>query len=232
MQSTLFGNPARRLLSCKTLDCGKLLSYETLRRKVTAGKFDGKNDLFWQGILATSCAVVDGNTGKLYHGKKTSKKLEIAGLTKIMACYTAVRLATEWNVNFTETYITIAKVSACPDSNFVPGDLITLQDLLYALILSGSNGPAVCIATFFGGYLHQAKEEGKMFKYDPCNPAYCKFPVVYFVDKMNEYAKSLGLSNTSFGSPHGYATKCNRSTAQDLGKLVCIAMKIPMISHE
>ena len=50
-----------------------------------------------------------------------------------------------------------------------------------------------------------------------------------FIYEMNRNAKGLGLNQTNFANPHGLSHWNNKSTAADVGKLACIAMKDPYI---
>jgi D-alanyl-D-alanine carboxypeptidase len=52
-----------------------------------------------------------------------------------------------------------------------------------------------------------------------------KNPINYFVKKMNECAKKLGLWQTNFANPHGLANKMSKSSAFDIAKLCCETMK-------
>jgi D-alanyl-D-alanine carboxypeptidase (penicillin-binding protein 5/6) len=51
-----------------------------------------------------------------------------------------------------------------------------------------------------------------------------------FVKEMNKVAFKLGLKSTSFSNPHGLASKSNKSTSSDLGKLAYHLVQNPLIS--
>lgn len=54
-----------------------------------------------------------------------------------------------------------------------------------------------------------------------------KNPATYFVKEMNELARKIGMTQTTFANPHGLANKYNKSTAFDLAKLCIESMKNP-----
>ena len=82
------------------------------------------------------------------------------------------------------------------------GEIITIRDLLYGLLLRSGNDAAVVLATYVGG------TEEK------------------FVEMMNEKAKLLGMENTKFQNPHGLDEMTeNYSTAYDMALLSSYAQK-------
>ena len=83
---------------------------------------------------------------------------------------------------------------------------MTVQELLYGMMLHSGNDAAVALAIYCGGTL-----EG-------------------FVQMMNDKARVLDLENTHFANPHGLDHENHYSTAADLGKLATYAMKNPIFS--
>src|SRR5699024_1134518 len=77
---------------------------------------------------------------------------------------------------------------------------VSLEDLLYGLMLRSGNDAAVAIAEHIGG-----SEEG-------------------FVYLMNEKAAYLGMTNTHFTNPHGLDEMAHYSTAYDMALLMRSAM--------
>ena len=82
--------------------------------------------------------------------------------------------------------------------------MLTLQELLYGLMLSSGNDAAVALAIYCGGTV-----EG-------------------FVERMNDKARVLGLNNTHFENPNGLDSPGHYSTARDLAKLASYAMENPV----
>ena len=81
------------------------------------------------------------------------------------------------------------------------GEQLTLETLLYGLMLCSGNDAAVAVADHVGG-----SQEG-------------------FAQLMNETAQELGMTNTSFANPNGLDHEKHYSTARDMAVLACAAMK-------
>ena len=54
-----------------------------------------------------------------------------------------------------------------------------------------------------------------------------KNPANYFVKEMNELAKKMGMTQTTFANPHGLANKYNKSKTLDLAKPCIETIKDP-----
>ena len=81
------------------------------------------------------------------------------------------------------------------------GESLTVEQLLYALLVRSANDAAVALAEGVAG------------------------SVADFVDLMNEKAAALGLENTNFRNPHGMNTKGNYSSARDLATITAAAFE-------
>ena len=87
------------------------------------------------------------------------------------------------------------------------GEVLTIQELLYGLMLSSGNDAAVALAIYCGGTV-----EG-------------------FAELMNDRAASLGLHNTHFENPNGLDSPGHYSTARDLAILSAHAMENPIFAR-
>ncbi len=128
---------------------------------------------------------------KVLYSERANEQLYPASTTKIMTAYLALKYGD------LDDYITISEkaVDVPSDSStahLMVGDVLSLEDLLYALMLPSGNDSAVAIAEHISG----STEE--------------------FVKLMNEEAAMLGASNTHFTNPHGYQDKNHYTTAYDL----------------
>jgi D-alanyl-D-alanine carboxypeptidase len=130
-------------------------------------------------------------TGETLLEKNADEKAEPASTTKIMTLLTALSLCDpEATVVIPEE---AAQVPA--DSSLVPvypGEKMTMRDLLYAMMIRSGNDAANAAAVLCAGSV-----EG-------------------FVEKMNEQAEKLGMKNSRFVNPHGYAAEGHYTTARDL----------------
>jgi len=86
------------------------------------------------------------------------------------------------------------------------GEVLTIQELLYGLMLSSGNDAAVALAIYCGGTV-----EG-------------------FAELMNDKARVLGLTGTHFVNPNGLDAPGHYSTARDLAVLAAYAMENPIFA--
>lgn len=106
------------------------------------------------------------------------------------------------------------------------GDILTIEQLLYGMMLPSGNDAAYALAEFFGRVLKERKYSqgaedeprpaGSFVKASTSHSPYVK----YFLLEMNFYAQKVGLTNTVYDSPHGLINKHNVSCASDIAKLV------------
>ena len=128
---------------------------------------------------------------KVIYSERANEKLFPASTTKIMTAYLALKYGD------LKDYVTISEnatdvPSDSSTAHLQKGDILSLKDLLYALMLPSGNDSAIAIAEHISG----STEE--------------------FVKLMNEEAIALGASNTHFMNPHGYQHKEHYTTAYDL----------------
>jgi D-alanyl-D-alanine carboxypeptidase len=86
------------------------------------------------------------------------------------------------------------------------GEVMTVQELLYGLMLRSGNDAAVALAIYCGGTV-----EG-------------------FAEMMNDKARILGMTNSHFENPNGLDSPGHYSTARDLAILTQYAMKNPIFA--
>jgi serine-type D-Ala-D-Ala carboxypeptidase (penicillin-binding protein 5/6) len=168
-------------------------------------------------ISASSWCAVEGNTGRIIYGYRDLEVKEIASLTKIMTCFVCLKIIEQKHCNL-EDKVKVSKKAAGmigTSADLKQGDLISVLDLLYGLMLPSGNDAAWSLAEHFGVAL---------------NPSTTK-PVRQFISEMNKYSRTLCLYATYFANPHGLIYKKNVSSARDVCKLSTIAMKEPMFKR-
>lgn len=148
-------------------------------------------------INSRAAVVIDRATNTILYGKKETEHRKMASTTKIMTCLLVIE-----NCDLSET-IEVSKKSAGTGGSRLglkTGDKITINDLLYGLMLCSGNDTAVALAEHIGGSI-----EG-------------------FAEIMNNRAKELGLENTHFVTPHGLDADEHYTTAYELAKLTNYAL--------
>ncbi len=154
-----------------------------------------------QAISAQKAVLMDADTGRLLYEKSADSRSLIASTTKIM---TALLICEQCNV-LDRMKIPAEAVGIEGSSMYLrEGEVLTLQELLYGLMLSSGNDAAVALAIYCGGTV-----EG-------------------FVQLMNDKAFRLGLEGTHFENPNGLDSPNHYSTARDLAVLAAYAMKNPI----
>lgn len=174
-------------------------------------------------VKGATCAAVVDSSGYLY-GKNAHAKVKIASVTKTMTALVASEFPAD-------TKVTVHQKS---NGNTIPGsgaatetgDTATLEDMLKPLMLISANDTAFSIAYSCGGLL--LKEEGRESEaknFDKC--------VARFVERMNEKARELGMSNTKFNNPAGLDDTGfegdHVSTAYDVILMTKAAYAAPMV---
>ena len=162
-------------------------------------------------------------------GRREYKKREVASLTKIMTSFVVITLCKQWNLSMTKTKILVSDVASDirgTTANLCTGDLISIEKLLYGLMLPSGNDAAFALAQYFGyklfmkKYTHADISKVKSFQFD-YHPYYAK----YFLREMNLFCNKFGLSQTWFDTPHGLQNVENLTTSFDMAKLSAIAMQ-------
>lgn len=148
---------------------------------------------------ASSVVLMDMDSLNVIYGGNMHDVRSVASISKIMTAIVAIENA---DVNSTVTIgeeITKAYGSGI---YIKQGEEITLESLLYGLMLRSGNDAALAIANYVGGDIDN------------------------FVEMMNEKAVEIGMKNTTFNNPHGLDENGgNLSTAYDMALLTSYAMQ-------
>lgn len=153
---------------------------------------------------AQASALIDVESGRLLYSKQGDEVLPIASLTKIMTAIVAIE-----HGNLKDKVKVSNKAFGKEGSSIYLklGEEMSLENMLYGLMLRSGNDAATAIAEHVGG-----SEEG-------------------FVHLMNNKAELIGLTNTHFTNPHGLDHKEHYSTANDLAKLTAYALHNPVFKE-
>ena len=157
-----------------------------------------------RAVSARRAYVLDAVSGRVLFERNGDQQSLIASTTKIM---TALIVCEQCNV-LDRMRIPKEAVGIEGSSMYLQeGEVLTLQELLYGLMLSSGNDAATALAIYCGGTV-----EG-------------------FAELMNDKARNLGLSGTHFVNPHGLDAPGHYSTARDLAVLGAYAMENPIFAR-
>ncbi len=149
-------------------------------------------------VGAESAILIDGDSGSVLYAKNPDEKRGMASTTKIMTAYVILnRLSPETVVEITPEMTGIEGSSLYLKA----GEKLTVEELLYGLLLESGNDSAVALAVA------------------------CDGSVDAFAKRMNETAAELGLENTRFANPHGLSAEGHYTTARELALLTAEALQ-------
>ncbi len=149
-------------------------------------------------VSASAAVLMDMDSGRVLYERNAGNRMLIASTTKIMTALVALR-----DGNLADT-VKVSREAAYTEGSSMylkEGEELTLETLLYGLLLCSGNDAAVAVAEHVGG------------------------SVKGFVEQMNETAMELGMEDSSFANPNGLDDGEHYSTAYDMALLARAAMK-------
>ena len=210
---------AAAILSGCSPKAGKELAYEDVRVDAVYASLGA--DLERAGTFAENLCVITGDEESsdplvnseaaavfgiddktVVFQKQAFERLYPASITKVMTALVALKYG---NLEDTvtvgeESVITETGASLC---NIRPGDTLTMEQLLYGLMLPSGNDAGASIAVHMAGSI-----EG-------------------FAEMMNREARALGATDTHFLNPHGLHDENHYTTAYDLYLIFNEAFRYP-----
>ena len=162
---------------------------------------------------AKAVYAVNAETGEVLYEKNADVQLHPASTTKIMTVLLALENIPDLQTELTYPQHIFDELDVLNKNQYsgmlsmaglVPGETMTLEQLIYGALLPSGNECAYIIADYIGG--------GSLER---------------FADMMNERARQLGASNTNFVNPAGLDVPGHYSTARDMYLITAEAMRYP-----
>lgn len=150
-------------------------------------------------LSASAALLADSGAGQVLLAANADQPQPMASTTKIMTALLALERA---NLQDEATVSPTALVGEST-MGLAPGEVLTVEELLWGLLLTSANDASVALAE------HVAGNEAD------------------FVALMNQRAGELGLNTTHFANPHGIDAPGHVSSALDLWRLSEAAMAYP-----
>lgn len=148
---------------------------------------------------AQSAFAFDAETGRIFYQKNADTKRAMASTTKIATAITAIRHCDDLDA---EVAIGAESVGIEGTSIYLRvGEVLTVRELLYGLMLRSGNDAATALAYHCAGSIEK------------------------FAEMMNETAKVAGAKDTNFTNPHGLDDQNHYTTARDLAKITAFALE-------
>ena len=150
------------------------------------------------GVSAQCAILIEASSGNIIYEKNADTRSLIASTTKIMTALVAIE-----NCGITKIVTVSEKAVGVEGSSIylTKDEKLSMEDLLYAVMLESANDAAAAIAIDAAGSIDE------------------------FAAMMNMKAISLGLMNTHFTNPHGLDNSEHYSTAYDMAVLTRYAMQ-------
>ena len=148
---------------------------------------------------ASSSIVMDANSGRVFYSKNEDEKRAMASTTKIVTAITVID-----NCPDLDKKVTIDSRAVGVEGTSIylrEGEVLSVRELLYGLMLRSGNDSAVALANYVGGSIEK------------------------FSALMNKTAKKVGASNSNFANPHGLDDENHYTTARDLAKITAYALE-------
>ncbi len=155
-------------------------------------------------LSARNAVLMDAESGRILYARQAEERAPMASITKLMTALTALDLCP-----LEQTVTVTAEQAATPGSTMYlsAGETLTLEQLLYGLLLASGNDAAMAIA------------EG------------CCGDKDHFVSAMNDRAVQLGLTDTRFANPHGLDAEGHYATAADIARLMCAVLERDVLAR-
>lgn len=148
--------------------------------------------------------VMEESSYKILGGENYNVRMPMASTTKVMTALLVVE-----NCLMEEKVVVPKEATRVEGSSIYlkEGEILTVKELLYGLMLRSGNDSAVTLAIYVAGSLDN------------------------FVAMMNERARGMGLKNTNFCNPHGLHNDNHYTTCYDLCFISCYAMANPIFKE-
>ena len=166
------------------------LSSENVVIPYDAYIYDDSEFEFGAGLL------IDQTKNSVVYAANPHKRIYPASMTKIMTAIIVMDAVNNGQISLNDIVVVGKKIEFNEDNvavlGLMPGDYITVNDLMHALLVSSLNDSAVVLARYVGGSVDN------------------------FVERMNTKAAELGATNTHFVNPHGLHDNRHYTTPYDL----------------
>ncbi len=152
-------------------------------------------------VASKSALVIAPDTGDIIYSYNDLERRSPSSLVKLMTALVVLDNVPDLEVEVTVSAQAVADLSGFAVASLREGEILSVEDLLYCLLLPSGADAANALAEYVGGDLTS------------------------FVGMMNEYASKLGMNSTNFANPHGGEDEAQYSTAADLAILGTHAIK-------
>lgn len=162
-----------------------------------------------EAVGAEAAAVFSLDDHQVLLERNAFERLYPASITKVMTALVAIRHGDLQDESRLHQKVTIGQEAVITESgaslcHINPGDTLTMEQLLYGLMLPSGNDAGAAIAMHISGSMEE------------------------FARLMNQEARAMGATDTHFVNPHGLHDEQHYTTAYDLYLIFQEALKEPL----
>ena len=158
-------------------------------------------------ITARAAILLDKDSGEVYYEKNADARIQPASTTKIVTALLVVEAVERGEISLSDnvaasenSLYNLVEDSSDATPRIQPGEVMTVQDLLYCAMLASANEACNILAEYMSG------------------------TVLGFVDRMNARVEELGCTGTHFANANGLEEEGHYSTAADFAIIAREAM--------
>lgn len=152
-------------------------------------------------IVGETAILMDSKTGRILFEKNSHLQMYPASTTKIMTAILAIEHCDLNQIITIDAEIPFSELSDGSKTYLLEGEQLTVEQLLYALLLESANDAAIALAKHVSGSIEE------------------------FAQLMNKKAIEVGALNTNFVNPNGLPDEEHVTTAHDLAVIARYAMQ-------
>lgn len=154
-------------------------------------------------ISAGQAILIDAESGKVLYEKGADQKAYPASTTKIMTALLTLETLEQYDSPIRQKVVIPAEAEGVEGSSLYlkAGEKLSIEDLLYGMMLVSGNDAAVALSRIIGGTQE------------------------HFIERMNQRAEAMGCQGTHFVNPNGLFDENHYTTARDLAIITREAMK-------
>ncbi|MBQ4100440.1 MAG: D-alanyl-D-alanine carboxypeptidase, partial [Oscillospiraceae bacterium] len=159
-------------------------------------------------VTANAVYMVNLDSGEVLYSKNAETEIYPASTTKVMTAIVALEHIKDLDKETAVAKPYIIEQTYGSTAGYLRNEVATLRDLMNALLIQSANDAASIIADYVG--------DGS---------------IDYFIEMMNEKAREIGCTKTTFKNPHGLFDEGHVSTAKDMALIFEYAMNMPVFGE-
>ncbi|HLL49951.1 MAG TPA: D-alanyl-D-alanine carboxypeptidase family protein [Thermomicrobiales bacterium] len=160
-------------------------------------------------ITSTNYIAIDAETGEIYAQRAAHERRAPASLTKVFTAIETIESASPDMPVVTSESDLVSEFAS--QVGFGPGEVFTVEELLYGMMLPSGNDAARALARGLGAQEGDSDEEA----------------LNRFLARVNERVKNMGLTDTQLLNPDGWGIPGHYTSAYDLAAFMMYALRYP-----